>query len=306
VKRLGWFLGCFLLVAQLGVGSAAGLGQFVPHALLMQGVLGSPNVSGDPIIKLGVLRFLEGINVINASVYEQGKLVFGMPKQRIVRVVCPAQPFAWDRFFVNFARADVGRTWQVLFCGIFEGRVTFHKPITGFRYHLVGGSVAGVLSRDFCSPAVHTDGWIDVDHEQVGAQLQLGMVAHHLVGLPVRFSAANGGACGGFCMVGRADSGDSGLTRVVNREGQTYESNEAEKNLNLIQRYGLFGSFGHTNLLTKIGLIMVLGLAAVGLTPIGFDWLFPISGRRRILGGLLLSVVGWGSLGLLFGIILSV
>lgn len=65
-------------------------------------------------------------------------------------------------------------------------------------------------------------------------------------------------------------------------------------------------------LFAQIGLVMALCFTAFQAIPVGFDFLFPLhtnggsDGDRKWWLGTLLSLLGWGSLGLLLAVILSV
>ena len=68
----------------------------------------------------------------------------------------------------------------------------------------------------------------------------------------------------------------------------------------------------HAPLFAQIGLVMALCFTAFQAIPVGFDFLFPLhtnggsDGDRKWWLGTLLSLLGWGSLGLLLAVILSV
>lgn len=95
------------------------------------------------------------------------------------------------------------------------------------------------------------------------------------------------------------------------RAGECY-SHTRDGNLNFIQEDCIFCRFRHAPLFAQIGLVMALCFTAFQAIPVGFDFLFPLhtnggsDGDRKWWLGTLLSLLGWGSLGLLLAVILSV
>lgn len=117
----------------------------------------------------------------------------------------------------------------------------------------------------------------------------------------------------GDCIRGHGRLG--GVTGKAQGEDQRDKPGDTESNLYPIQPDGFLGGLSHLPLFAQIGFIVALGVATFQLIPIGFDRLFPLQPysafnpdrkRRRWGSGLLLSLIGWGSLGLLLGLILSV
>lgn len=87
---------------------------------------------------------------------------------------------------------------------------------------------------------------------------------------------------------------------IVERPEQQGGANYAEANLNLVGEQSVFGRFRHIPLYAQIGLVMVLGLGAMGLGPIGLGRLFPVGGdRRQLWSGLFFGFVGLLSYGLI-------
>ena len=117
---------------------------------------------------------------------------------------------------------------------------------------------------------------------------------------------------GVFGGIGRFNSSICGTKGDCNGNQQSNETSRSNPYLNLIQRYGLLGSFSHFPLFAQIGLVMALSLAAFGLIPIGLYRLFPLNADRTAnhngkgRGGVLFILLGLGSFGLLSGIIFSV
>lgn len=91
----------------------------------------------------------------------------------------------------------------------------------------------------------------------------------------------------------------------------TYDADVGAQ-LPLIQEDCIFCRFRHAPLFAQIGLVMALCFTAFQAIPVGFDFLFPLhtnggsDGDRKWWLGTLLSLLGWGSLGLLLAVILSV
>ena len=112
----------------------------------------------------------------------------------------------------------------------------------------------------------------------------------------------SGGCYGGIC-------GAPNVEKVQYDKGKADSGN---RYLNRVQKNSLFGSIRHAPLFAQIGLVMTLCFVAFQVIPIGFDLLFPLDADRgsdrdgkRWLGAFL-SLLGWGSLGLLLAVILSV
>lgn len=124
---------------------------------------------------------------------------------------------------------------------------------------------------------------------------------------PFDTNYGGGGCNGGIC--------GAAIEVKTPKEGE--KSTYSYSNLNPIQPNGFFGGIGHASLFAQIGFIMALSFATFHFIPVGFDRLFPLNSdrvrnrnvqgwRRSRWRGAWLSLIGWGSLGLLIGIILSV
>lgn len=106
---------------------------------------------------------------------------------------------------------------------------------------------------------------------------------------------------GGAAMLSGLDSGEGSRTRIIDRQRQTDDRQNADPE-------SIFGYIRHTSLLTKIGLVVIFGGFAVGFAPIGFDRIFPLRNDRRgqrLLSGMIFSLISLSSLAVLLGIIFA-
>jgi hypothetical protein len=105
-------------------------------------------------------------------------------------------------------------------------------------------------------------------------------------------------------------SGFNGCASGPNGESQRNEQYKGTKNpdssLEFIEPYRIFGGLRHAPLFTQVSLIMVLGLMAFGIGPIGFGLILfsvePNVQRKRV-AGLLFFVLGALALGAIEGLI---
>jgi len=111
---------------------------------------------------------------------------------------------------------------------------------------------------------------------------------------------------------GEVNSVNGGIRRFaskIDRQRQSNESYKPNSYLYVVERDGLLRSFRHAPLLAQIGFVVITGFLAIWFCPIGFDRLFPLKaeranhGFRKRLVGFWLSLIGWGSCGLLLLIV---
>lgn len=107
---------------------------------------------------------------------------------------------------------------------------------------------------------------------------------------------------GGTPMSGSLIGSSGSLTGPSNSTPQQIERQKADGDLTAVQPYSFLRRIRHTPLLAQISLIVVLGIVAFELIPIGLDRLRPINrnARPRPITGLCLSFLGFGCFGLIF------
>lgn len=127
---------------------------------------------------------------------------------------------------------------------------------------------------------------------------------HEISCLPRQDSTSLNGYVGAQLTLGGTFGAPDRSPCIIQSQEQTQGPNKAQNGLNLIKLYGVFSGFRHAPLFAQIGLVMILGMITLGLGPVGIGRLFPVwRDQRRIWSGLLFSLLGLVSFGLICGIV---
>lgn len=243
------------------------------------------------------LLFLENVSVGDLAVKVEGGL-FGL---------CPFDLFRSDRYLAagpRITRTNDGPARKPLLRGGLRDRWLSENIAVEPSFGNYCGSFAAVLIND--SPAIsgqHSYSAAEIERPVVSLNIPEENIGAFYIGDGI--GTRLGGSSGDY---GRL----SGASAVANSNDERGESENAKHDLDFVKNHRLFGGFRHAPLLAQVGLIVVAGIGALWIAPIGLCLLFPLDmngaanrHRKRQFGGLL-TLLGLSGFCLLCWVLLSV